>query len=233
VPAPPAPPANPVYAPDVGDDGAAAPLGARRVAWRPPDEPPVEQWRREGLVDGVSADPVETDPFAVPPVDPAATVVPPPAPPAPPASTVPPAPPVGDPAPAAFATPFPEPEPTIPPPVERPFTPTGAPGPADASAPGGADDYLDHGPLPTRIPGQHLSHHPAGGGAPTDADADPMRPYRVHELLTRHAQGKRRGRAEQDGTTTDAGVPAGPGSGDAGPEMTVPDAFGHVQEDGR
>ena len=27
---------------------------------------------------------------------------------------------------------------------------------------------------------------------------DPFRPYRVHELLTRHAQGKRRGRAERD-----------------------------------
>ena len=55
---------------------------------------------------------------------------------------------------------------------------------------------------------------PAGGPGPraepesparrpsrrTDADeADPLRPYRVHELLTRHAQGKRRGREEQDG----------------------------------
>ena len=30
------------------------PLGARRVVSRPPDEPPVEEWRREGLADGVA-----------------------------------------------------------------------------------------------------------------------------------------------------------------------------------
>ncbi len=41
-------PAEPVFAPDLGDNGEPAPLGARRVAWRPPDEPPVEEWRREG-----------------------------------------------------------------------------------------------------------------------------------------------------------------------------------------
>ena len=51
-----------------------------------------------------------------------------------------------------------------------------------------------------------------------------MRPYRVHELLTRHAQGKRRGRAEQD---DDRGSTAA-----RRPTGAVPDAFGHVQEDG-
>jgi hypothetical protein len=56
-----------------------------------------------------------------------------------------------------------------------------------------------------------------------------MRPYRVHELLTRHAQGKRRGRAEQDGAPE---APPANGVG-AGPEPTAPEAFGHVQEDGR
>ena len=30
-------------------------------------------------------------------------------------------------------------------------------------------------------------------------ETDPLRPYRVHELLTRHDLGKRRGRAERDG----------------------------------
>ena len=49
-----------------------------------------------------------------------------------------------------------------------------------------------------------------------------MRPYRVHELLTRHTQGKQRGRAEQDDDAIDAS-----------PESTVPDALGHAQEDGR
>ena len=56
-----------------------------------------------------------------------------------------------------------------------------------------------------------------------------MRPYRVHELLTRHAQGKRRGQAEQDGT----GAPGGGDGTGPGPEPAAPDPFGHVQEDGR
>ena len=56
-----------------------------------------------------------------------------------------------------------------------------------------------------------------------------MRPYRVHELLTRHAQGKRRGQAEQDGT----GAPGAADGTGPGPEPAAPDPFGHVQEDGR
>ena len=50
-----------------------------------------------------------------------------------------------------------------------------------------------------------------------DADADPMRPYRVHELLTRHAQGKRRGQVGEEFPTGATPVPDAPG----------------VQEDGR
>ena len=85
-----------------------------------------------------------------------------------------------------------------------------APGAHDAG-PTDAEDF-DQGPLPTRIPGQHLSHHPTAGGLPSDADADPMRPYRVHELLTRHAQGKRRGRTDHDGddAAPDGSAPTAP-----------------------
>jgi len=92
----------------------------------------------------------------------------------------------------------------------------------DESNPGFLVHDLSGGPLPTRVPGQHLSHHPAVTGDAADADADPMRPYRVHELLTRHTQGKQRGRAEQDDDAMDVS-----------PELTVPDALDHAQEDGR
>jgi hypothetical protein len=78
------------------------------------------------------------------------------------------------------------------------------------------------------VPGSNLSHLPT---ATPDADqrvSDPMRPYRVHELLTRHAQGKRRGQAEQDGTPAPGGADGtGPGS-----DPAAPDASGHLQEDG-
>ncbi|MFI5052972.1 MAG: nitrate- and nitrite sensing domain-containing protein, partial [Acidimicrobiia bacterium] len=129
-PAPPVPtaPQPPVYAPQIDEEGAAAPLGARRVAWRPADEPPVEEWRREGLGDA------DREPAPVPPV------------------------------------------------VD------------DADGPIGSEQI----PLATRVPGQHLSHQPNAEPLDDGDEADPLRPYRVHELLTRHAQGKRRGRAEQD-----------------------------------
>jgi hypothetical protein len=82
-----------------------------------------------------------------------------------------------------------------------------------------------------RIPGQHLSHHPLIANETTALADDPMRPYRVHELLTRHTQGKRRGQAGED-------LPLGDGpAGDAGPDPSsgapVPGAPGGVQEDGR
>ncbi|HEY3672434.1 MAG TPA: nitrate- and nitrite sensing domain-containing protein, partial [Acidimicrobiia bacterium] len=54
--APPAPATgNPVYSPDLDDRGEAEPLGARRMVSRPPDEPPVEEWRWEGLADAGAA----------------------------------------------------------------------------------------------------------------------------------------------------------------------------------
>ncbi len=52
---------------------------------------------------------------------------------------------------------------------------------------------------------------------PADTEVDPMRAYRVHELLTRHAQGKQRGHAGEDTTAGTSPVPGAPG----------------VQEDGR
>jgi hypothetical protein len=50
-----------------------------------------------------------------------------------------------------------------------------------------------------------------------DTEADPMRAYRVHELLTRHSQGKRRGQAGEEFPAESSPVPGAPG----------------VQEDGR
>ena len=177
VPAPHAPPPAPVYVPAVDEGGEPEPLGARRVAWRPSDEPPVEEWRREGLAESVATGPLIDDPsftsFTSAPTAPAA-----------PADDAP-----ADDAPADDAP---------------AYDPSGAP----ADPPG----FNDQVPLPTRVPGQHLTHQPASGREEVDVDDDPMRPYRVHELLTRHAQGKRRGRADQDATVGDQN---------------------HVQEDGR
>jgi len=198
VPAPPSPPQHAAYAPDAHGSGTDVPLGARRTAWRPADEPPVEQWRREGLADVGPDVGRSPDPFAVPPADVESAVD------APAAATR----PSGPPAAPPWVDPW-----------AQPTTPVAEPVPA-AAPPGAvvpADEPLDYSdaPLPTRIPGQHLSHHPAAGAEATDLDADPMRPYRVHELLTRHTQGKRRGHAEQDERTA------------------APQAFGDVEEDGK
>jgi signal transduction histidine kinase len=184
-PAPPAPPTTPVYAPEVDANGEPAPLGARRVVSRPADEPPVEEWRREGLGDaapgsGAPAAPaIEVDPLPGPGDAAAATAD----------------------APQSDAPPFDAPQ-------------FDAPGDEAPEAPG-LDDQI---PLPTRVPGQHLSHQPTPVLEVDASGADPMRPYRVHELLTRHAQGKRRGRT---------------GAGDDAGEPEMPQEFGHVQEDGR
>jgi hypothetical protein len=67
------------------------------------------------------------------------------------------------------------------------------------------------------VPGQHLSHHPRIANETPDPEADPMRAYRVHELLTRHAQGKKRGQAGEESPTGAPTAPGAPG----------------VQEDGR
>ncbi len=244
VPAPHAPPGRPpVYAPERDESGEPEPLGARRVAWRPADEPPVEEWRREGLAESAAAESAAaTGAPATPPRpplidDPAFTSPPPEAHDLPrqgaeevaEAS-------IFDVAPTFDAPPVYDVPPTIDPsPVVdagatfdsasfsasdsayesasdagRSFDASGAP-----TDPPGFDDQI---PLPTRVPGQHLSHQPTPGPEEVDVDADPMRPYRVHELLTRHAQGKRRGRADCDDSPAD---PA------------MPEAFGHVQEDGR
>ncbi len=232
VPAPPVPPPHPVYAPDPVGRGTDAPLGARRVAWRPPDEPPVEQWRREGMDHAGPAGPGSPDPFAVPPT------APPVVPEVVPETPVPPAPPPFEPAPeATFA-------PTVDPGFAPPYdtfdtfgtsggTTNGTSPPTDAGPPEDPADHSDQAPLPTRIPGQHLSHRPTAAPEAGDPDADPMRPYRVHELLTRHAQGKRRGQAGQPGPAGPDGTGA-PDIGDGpSPEAAAPDPFGHLQEDGR
>jgi hypothetical protein len=80
----------------------------------------------------------------------------------------------------------------------------------DEGASADDEDDFDDGPLPTRVPGQHLSHQPSAEAAFVVPDArapvpesDPLRPYRVHEFLSRHDQGKRRGRAEIDVLDTD------------------------------
>src|SRR4029077_19222457 len=78
--------------------------------------------------------------------------------------------------------------------------------PADAGPPDDPADFTDHVPLPTRSPRQHLSHQTTAGPDAADPDADPMRPYRVHELLTRHAQGNRRGRTGRAGTAAPDGA---------------------------
>jgi hypothetical protein len=159
-------PQSPVYVPDVDDQGTPEPLGARRVAWRPADEPPVEEWRRADLD-------AQAEPNAEPPLEP-------PLEPSPFAEQTN--------ASAPYAETF-----TSPPPAE----------PFESTAPN-EEPSSEQAPLATRIPGQHLSHEPhAEVGDDTD-EADPLRPYRVHELLTRHAQGKRRGRAEQEQPEEDA-----------------------------
>ncbi|HEY7105515.1 MAG TPA: nitrate- and nitrite sensing domain-containing protein [Acidimicrobiia bacterium] len=189
-----APSSDPAFVPDLGPDGEPVPLGARRVAWRPPDEPPVEEWRAEGLAD--------PEPAHTPPVQ-------------------------------TVTLPLPEavrPDPAVPlrddalrpdvleePRVEEPadvFTPI-------------ADEPVSEpdAPLPTRVPGHHLSHQPAVDaddplrGPEPSLETDPLRPYRVHELLTRHDLGKRRGRAERDGETVDES-----------PRIEMPDVEG---QDGR
>jgi signal transduction histidine kinase len=162
-----APSSDPAFVPERGPDGAPVPLGARRVAWRPPDEPPVEEWRAEGLA--------ESEPAFTPPVQ-TATV-----------------PPRRDEAARPDVVEEPRVEETadvFTPPVDDPVSEPDA-------------------PLPTRVPGRHLRHQPASDaddplrGPEPSIESDPLRPYRVHELLTRHDLGKRRGRAERDAETLD------------------------------
>ena len=82
---------------------------------------------------------------------------------------------------------------------------------------------IEDAPLPTRVPGQHLSHHPLLSGEVAEVAADPMRAYRVHELLTRHEQGKRRG---QTGEGAPPSAPSVDTASDAPQEAPVPGAAG-------
>ncbi len=171
-------PAAPVLTPRRPVDAEVGPA----PVVRPDDEPPVEEWRREG---GVGAPPDVT------PVDVASSGV---------------------------ADPEVVEGPIVEPSASRP-----AAEPEPHTDPFAADPFADDdlGPLPARVPGHHMSHQPAATRDGASGDADPLRPYHVHELLTRHQQGKRRGQK-------------GPGEGGApvgqdGPGTTGPG----VWEDGR
>jgi hypothetical protein len=138
------------------------PLTSRRTGEdRPDDEPPVEEWRRQGLAVVATEPTVTADDPGVP-------------------------------------APFPL---SADEPVVASATPADAP---PFEAPADDDAFSDTvGPLPSRVPGHSMSHQPS---APVDVvapDADPLRPYHVHELLTRHQLGKRRGQAEGPGTDPD------------------------------
>jgi signal transduction histidine kinase len=198
---------NPVYKPDLDPQGEAEPLGARRVVSRPPDEPPVEEWRWEGL---------DAAATSTAPVEPAA--------PAPhPAYEAPahPDPLVDEPVveePVAEAPTFDTPSYDAPPAADEHPTAAAPPPPpsSSASAPPPAPDpdegtFQEATPLPTRVPGQHLTHHPRLAAEAEAPEVDPMRAYRVHELLTRHAQGKRRGQAGEELPNGASPVPGAPG----------------------
>jgi hypothetical protein len=101
--------------------------------------------------------------------------------------------------------------PSAPPPPPSPSPePEPEPDPSEST-------FQEPAPLATRVPGQHLTHHPRMATEAADTEADPMRAYRVHELLTRHSQGKRRGQAGEEFPAESSPVPGAPG----------------VQEDGR
>jgi len=234
---------NPVYSPDLDPQGEAEPLGARRLVSRPPDEPPVEEWRWEGLADtgtgptepvepkAPAQDPqsaaasYETPVFDVPAYDAPVYEVPTAAAPTFDAPTT--DAPAAD-APTYDAPAHDAPAHDAPPVVEQPTyqqpapdAPTfDAPPPPPPPAPTPDPDegaFHEAAPLPTRVPGQHLSHHPRLAGDVAEPEADPMRAYRVHELLTRHAQGKRRGQTGDEFPNDASPVSGAPG----------------VQEDGR
>jgi signal transduction histidine kinase len=213
-----APTATPIYSP--AGPGEPEPLGARRLVSRPPDEPPVEEWRWEGMTDGAAAPTAPVEPVA-PLEDLTAT-----------ASTT------YD-ATAYDATAFeattafdatasfdataydvpsaPTPTFDAPPTYDAPPVVEDVP-PSAAPPPPGPEEgaFHDAAPLPTRVPGQHMSHHPRMANEAAAPDDDPMRAYRVHELLTRHAQGKRRGQTGEDLPTDAPSAPGAPGGQENG-----------------
>ena len=218
-------PMAPVYSPDVDDDGTPMPLGARRAApapaaapasastgepgaaatavtWHPADEPPVEQWAREAdaqqhaaTAAAATAAEMLAEAVAEPVAEPVADPEPEPA--------------ISE---ATFVEEFVIEQPVFetsafsapvagaPPHVEPDFgfgtTHVTDAAPDDAPDEGAA--HFDDLPLPTRIPGHHMTHHPVVDEQDPIDEADPMRPYRVHELLTRHSQGVRRGLEHHD-----------------------------------
>jgi hypothetical protein len=147
------------------------------------DEPPVEQWRRETIAAEQAAaaaattvEPVTVDSAIVEPVvvEPESTP--------------------GDVAPDddVVATTIADADPAD---VHAPELDPTEPAPPEPDA--GQEGAPTELPLPTRVPGANLSHTPASTeGEPVD-ESDPMRPYRVHELLTRHSQGVTRGHTHE------------------------------------
>jgi signal transduction histidine kinase len=182
---------EPTFAPDLDADGNPLPLGVRRVAWRPPDEPPVEEWRAEAEPSPFVA-PVAPQPVAPQFVAPEFAAPEPVAP-----DRVPPEPAEAEPVIPEVVMPQPVITEEL---IDEPRSPFAEI--LDDVPPADADEVVEpppDAPLPTRVPGNHMSHQPADDGDGAGGEADPLRPYRVHELLTRHDLGKRRGRAESSG----------------------------------
>jgi HAMP domain-containing protein len=193
----PAAPVPPVYAPEVDDFGAPAPLGARREGPRDAAPPVSEPTTTASMVAApgptvasVTDDSVDWHPMDEPPVEQwrretieaeqaAAGGFPDPAT-----------------APEDVALENVAPEDVAPDVAPEDFTAAAASAhdaePDDAVG----DEPLEEHPLPTRVPGSNLSHTPVpADGEPVD-ETDPMRPYRIHELLTRHSQGVHRGHTQ-------------------------------------
>jgi hypothetical protein len=210
-------PMAPVYAPDIDDDGSAVPLGARRagpasagaapvpsgaatataVTWHPADEPPVEQWAREvdaqqhvdAAVASAAAEALVAEPVEAPVAEPVEQ----------------------EPVAEALVE-----EPVAEALVEEPVAESPRFEMPTFEAPRFEEEPVvdeappfDDLPLPTRIPGQNMTHQPVVDEEDPLDDADPMRPYRVHELLTRHSQGVQRGQEHHD--TDDPGSSFEPG----------------------
>jgi signal transduction histidine kinase len=166
---------------------------------RPDDEPPVEEWGREsGVVSPVDVIPADARPAASerPPSSPGPVV---------PEAVVPEVvePEVVDPEvvePEVVEPEFVEPES-----FESTAEPGFVGGDPSESDPDGSGPL---GPLPARVPGRHMSHQPGAGGA-DGSTGDSPRPDQVHEMLTRHQLGKRRG---QQGTGDGGSSVGGNGS---------------------
>jgi HAMP domain-containing protein len=212
----------PLYSPDVDEDGSPLPLGAHRAgpvpsaatptptpapgaaatatadpaAWHPADEPPVEQWARE--VD--AQEHAAASAAAAAEAEAEAEVLAPEAPPTFEAM------PEVPPAPEAMPT--------------HEAESAGDLRDAVADEPAAGEDAVDPDagevPLPIRVPGQHLLHEPTAWSDEMIDESDPMRPYRVHELLTRHSQGVQRGQTHHDDPTGDP--THGPDAGSTGEE---------------